>query len=60
MEYLQPIVTTSDSPKENRKYFGHIVRLYYNDELQDTRADPVRLNSQYPAPQTLEKDSASP
>jgi hypothetical protein len=60
VEYLQPIMATSDSAKEDRKYFGHIVRLYYKDELQDTRADPIRLNSQYPAPSTLEKDSASP
>ncbi|HEX8312586.1 MAG TPA: hypothetical protein VF614_14785 [Chthoniobacteraceae bacterium] len=60
VEYLQPIVTTSDTPKENRKYFGHIVRLYYKDELQDARAEPIRLASQFPAPPTLEKDSATP
>ena len=60
VEYVQPVVTTSDTPKENRKYFGHIVRLYYKDELQDTRAEPARLASQFPAPPTLEKDSATP
>ncbi|MDQ3625448.1 MAG: hypothetical protein M3463_23735 [Verrucomicrobiota bacterium] len=46
--------------KENRKYAGYIVRVYYKDELQADRAAPPRLGQQFPAPQVLEKDSAPP
>ena len=60
VEYLQPVVSVSDSPRDNRKYFGHMVRLYYKSELQDTRAEPIRLASQFPAPPTLDKDSENP
>jgi hypothetical protein len=60
VEYVQPESSVSDSPRENRKYYGRIVRLYYKDELQDTRAEPQRLAAQFPSPQTLEKDPAAP
>ncbi len=32
-----------------RKYFGYIVRVYYNDQLQAVRADPTKLLSLPPA-----------
>jgi tetratricopeptide (TPR) repeat protein len=35
-----------------RKYLGYIVRIYYNDQLQDKRADPTKLLSLFPAPFT--------
>ena len=38
---------------ENRKYFGYIVRVYYKNELQDMRAEPLKLLKQYPPPLTL-------
>jgi Tetratricopeptide repeat len=35
-----------------RKYLGYIVRVYYNDQLQDKRAEPNRLLTLFPAPNT--------
>ena len=35
-----------------RKYLGYIVRVYYNDQLQDKRADPGKLLTLFPAPFT--------
>src|SRR5205085_9410452 len=36
----------------NRKYPGFIVRVYYNDQLQDKRAEPSKLLTLFPAPFT--------
>jgi hypothetical protein len=36
----------------NRKYLGYIVRVYYNDQLQDKRAEPNKLLTLFPAPFT--------
>ncbi len=57
VEYVQPRVDPREAGREDRKYFGYIVRLYYKGELQDERADPLRLAVQFAAPKTLEKDS---
>jgi tetratricopeptide repeat protein len=35
-----------------RKYLGYIVRVYYNDQLQDKRAEPTKLLTLFPAPFT--------
>jgi tetratricopeptide (TPR) repeat protein len=35
-----------------RKYLGYIVRVYYTDQLQDKRAEPNRLLTLFPAPNT--------
>jgi len=37
-----------------RKYLGYIVRVYYNDQLQDKRAEPTRLLTLFPAPNTAQ------
>lgn len=58
VEYYQPLPDPADLPRENRKYFGYIVRLYYKDELQATRAEPPSLGQTFPASQTLEKTAA--
>jgi len=36
----------------SRKYLGYIVRIYYNDQLQDKRAEPSKLLTLFPAPNT--------
>jgi hypothetical protein len=46
----------SDPKRENRIYFGYIIRVYYKDELQATGAEPADLGQKFPASQTLEKD----
>jgi tetratricopeptide (TPR) repeat protein len=44
----------ADLPGEggHRKYYGYIVRIYYNDQLQDARADPTKLLNLFPTPLT--------
>jgi len=46
--------TKANPPAEAgaRKYLGYIVRVYYNDQLQDKRADPTKLLTLFPAPYT--------
>ena len=36
-----------------RKYLGYSVRLYYDGQLQEVQADPVRLLEAFQAPLTL-------
>lgn len=40
-------------PAGNRKYAGYQVRVYYNDQLQDVRAEPTKLLNLFPPPLTL-------
>jgi hypothetical protein len=54
VDYTQPRPDPNEIAREDRKYFGYNVRLYYKGVLQDTRAEPVRLAAQFVAPQTLE------
>ncbi len=37
----------------NRKYAGYQVRVYYNEQLQDVRAEPTKLLNLFPPPLTL-------
>ena len=46
------------APKEHRAYYGYIIRLYYNGELQDMRAEPTSLLKQFPPPIHLQNDAA--
>ncbi len=39
--------------EEGRHYYGYIVCVYYNKELQDQVADPVSLIKSFPPPLTL-------
>jgi hypothetical protein len=38
---------------ERREFYGYIVRLYYQDQLQDSFAEPAALNQRFPAALTL-------
>jgi hypothetical protein len=40
-------------PPSVRTYYGYTVRLYYDRQLQDVQADPLRLLQQFPPPLTL-------
>ena len=57
VEYQLPKPEARAARKENRKYFGYIVRIYYKQQLQSATAAPERLAQQYPAPPTLPKES---
>jgi hypothetical protein len=39
----------NDGRGEPRSYYGYIVRIYYQNELQDTQALPASLNQKFPA-----------
>lgn len=45
-------------PVENRKFFGYVVRIYYKKDLQDMRAEPMKLLQQNPPPATLQSEDA--
>lgn len=47
-----PAPTATPTPSV-RTYLGYAVQLYYDRQLQDVQADPVRLLQQFPAPLTL-------
>ena len=45
--------TKKSGDAATRKYGGYQVRVYYNDQLQDVRAEPTRLLNLYPPPLAL-------
>ena len=57
VEYNQPLPDPREPKRANRDYYGYLVRVYYKDELQATRAEPSVLGQKFPASQTLEKDA---
>lgn len=47
-------------PAPSRVYLGYIVRLYYNRQLQDVRAEPADLLQRFPPVLTLPADLTQP
>jgi hypothetical protein len=56
-EYQLPKPEARSAKRENRKYYGYIVRIYYKQQLQAATAEPSRLAQQYPPPPTLPKEN---
>ena len=55
VEYAQPEPDLVNPRKrERRNYFGYTVRVYYKNELNATRGEPVKLLTQFPPPATLQ------
>jgi hypothetical protein len=48
----KPVKANPPPEGGTRKYLGYIVRVYYNDQLQDKRAEPSKLLTLFPAPFT--------
>jgi hypothetical protein len=48
----KPVKANPPAEAGGRKYLGYIVRVYYNDQLQDKRAEPSKLLTLFPAPFT--------
>src|SRR3989440_7053583 len=48
----KPVKASPPPESGARKYLGYIVRVYYNDQLQDKRAEPTKLLTLFPAPNT--------
>jgi len=57
VQYNQPAQLGKGPKQEERKYYGYVVRVYYKDELQDTRAEPESLHAKFPAPQMLDRST---
>lgn len=58
VDYAASPPSPKEKHPENRRYFGYIVRVYYKNELQDMRAEPVKLLKQYPPPLTLASEES--
>lgn len=56
-ELLELQYTTPEASGDTtgRKYFGYVVGIYYNNELQDFRADPGKLAKDFPLPLYLKQ-----
>ena len=55
VEYAQPEPDPKNPrTRERRNYFGYAVRVYYKNELNATRGEPVKLLNQFPPPATLQ------
>lgn len=54
-KYRMPLADRGDLPP--LQFYGYVVAIYYNGELQDQRADPVSLLDKFPPP--VHKDSAT-
>jgi hypothetical protein len=48
-----PAATPTPAPAQVRTYLGYTVLLYYEGQLQDVKADPLRLLQQFPPRLTL-------
>lgn len=61
MTYILPDSELPGSALSNglpgRSYAGYIVGVYYNDELQDTRAEPGQLAKRFPLPLYLKQEN---
>lgn len=47
-EILTATYLRSNTEQQNRHYFGYLIRVYYDGELQDERAEPSRLLRLFP------------
>lgn len=56
VRYEQKPPASGEKPAVERKYLGYIIRVYYENELQDVMADPVRLLQTFPPPVSLQKE----
>jgi hypothetical protein len=41
---------------KERKYLGYIIRVYYQNELQDVIAEPIKLLQNFPPPVSLQRE----
>ncbi len=57
VEYSQLKPDPKAGRAEDRKYYGYVVRIYYKNNLQDRKAEPINLLKQYPPPPTLNEDN---
>ena len=56
VDYQLPLPDAKAARRENRKYFGYLIRVYYKGELQASAGEPDRLLQQFPPEQRLPED----
>jgi tetratricopeptide (TPR) repeat protein len=56
VDYQLPLPDAKAARRENRKYFGYLIRVYYKGELQASAGEPERLVQQFPPEQKLPED----
>ncbi len=56
VRYEQKPVAAAENAVRERKYLGYIIRVYYENELQDVIAEPVKLLQNFPPPVSLQKE----
>ena len=57
VDYQLPHPDAKAARRENRKYFGYLIRVYYKNELQAAAGEPEKLVQQFPPEQKLPDDS---
>jgi hypothetical protein len=57
VEYSRQPPLAKGPKAERREFFGYIIRLYHQGEIQDARAEPESLNAKFPVPQSLDRPS---
>lgn len=55
VEYQLPVADAQRAKREQREFYGYIVRVFYKRQLQAAAAEPARLVEDYPSPATLPK-----
>jgi tetratricopeptide (TPR) repeat protein len=58
VDYQLPLPDAKAARRENRKYFGYLIRVYYKGELQAATGAPDRLVQQFPPEPKLSEDSS--
>jgi tetratricopeptide (TPR) repeat protein len=57
VDYQLPLPDAKAARRENRKYFGYLIRVYYRGELQASTGQPERLIQQFPPDERLSEDN---
>ncbi|HYR57393.1 MAG TPA: hypothetical protein VEO95_02140 [Chthoniobacteraceae bacterium] len=57
VDYQLPLPDAKAARRENRKYFGYLIRVYYKGELQAATGEPERLVQQFPPEPRLSEDA---
>lgn len=58
VDYQLPLPDARAAGRENRRYFGYLVRIYYKGELQAVAGEPEKLVQQFPPEQKLPGSAA--
>jgi hypothetical protein len=60
VDYQLPLPDTRVSRRENRSYYGYLVRIYYKGDLQSSAGEPDKLVQQFPPEPKLANEAEKP